>query len=569
LEDALEAGDCRAQRRHGRGSIAGCVVACAISVTACSGGAPETPHDEGSGSVPDYCVPGAQVACDCSDGTHGVTTCNATGKALRACICGNAPADSTPTVYTATGGVAGQTALTHPLAGGSMQATALAHDVRISQLAIYQAVKIPLMDGGQEVTARNAPVVVGKQALVRVYAEPLAGFAPRALIAQLTLSSSSEVVQSIAVRADVDAASSEPALGSTLDLELPAAYVTADLRYSVALYEADAKAASTGTVDPGVRWPADKDALAILGAREAGAVHVLFVPYRYLADGSGRLPQVDDNELANYRSHVHALYPASDIVIDVHDPVDYKGTITPETGWSDWLDFHCALRASEHPDPKLIYFGSIAPADSWQDYGGGIVGISNVPGPAGNYGRCSVGIGFPDAAETVAHELGHSLGLPHAPCGVSGGPYPYPDAQIGSWGYGLVSQTLKDPQQYYDMMSYCEPAFISDFNYERLFERIRYLNEEYDRVGDTTANYMRVMRGADGSLALRGSVEVSGEPGGAEDKQSVMLEDAQGVLSPSDAYFFPFSTAGTGEWLIPDTGAAAVHTADGAAVRLR
>jgi hypothetical protein len=529
-----------------------------VSVTACSAPAERTDSD-GVASA-DVCVPGEQVDCECNDGTRGVTTCNETGQTLDACMCaGRVDRTDVSGVLVAQGGAAGDPALQRPRGADSVESP-LATDIRVTQLAMYQAVKIPLMQDGEEVIARNAPIVVGKQALLRVYVEPLAGFVPRQLIAELTLVSSSEIVQPIAVRAQIAAASSEAALDSTLNVALPAAYVTGDLRYAVSLHEVEAAGAPVGKVDAGVRWPQDGGALAALGAREAGPLHVMYVPYRYLADGSGRLPQVDDAELTNYRDHMHALYPASEIVIDVHEPVDYEGEVSPQSGWNEWLDFHCALRAQEAPDPRVLYYGAIAPADSWESYGSGVVGISNVPGPAGNYGRCSVGIGFPGSANTAAHELGHALGLPHAPCGIEGSPFPYPDAEIGSWGYGLVSNTLKDPAQYYDMMSYCQPAFISDFNYERLFERIRYLNQQYDRTPEDRARYVRVLVAADGSATHRGTVEFAGVPGGDEDLRPMMARAAQGDdLSPIDAFFFPFSNDGSGEWLIPDTGASSVQ----------
>ena len=46
---------------------------------------------------------------------------------------------------------------------------------------------------------------------------------------------------------------------------------------------------------------------------------------------------------------------------------------------------------------------------------------------------------------TFAHELGHNLGLRHAPCGVPG--------------------RLLNPEGYRDLMSYCGPEGVSDFNF--------------------------------------------------------------------------------------------------------
>ena len=67
-----------------------------------------------------------------------------------------------------------------------------------------------------------------------------------------------------------------------------------------------------------------------------------------------------------------------------------------------------------------------------------------------------------------AHELGHNLDLPHAPCGGAAGAdpdFPYPGAGIGTWGYDIVSGATYNPGTYKDLMSYCGPEWISDYNF--------------------------------------------------------------------------------------------------------
>jgi hypothetical protein len=538
------------------------------------------------------CLPGEQLSCPCTGGASGIKICNGTGTAYSTCQCpmaaiggatGGSPATTgtsgqsgasgsggVPSVTgsggsggqpTETGGAGGATDMTPP-------AVPLATGIRIAEVALYQPVKISLAKAGEPVVERNAPVVLDKQALIRVSLEPLDGWTARDIVVELTLSSSEGPAESQKTTRRVTGASSDAMLDSTVNFDIPAEAMTSDLRYAVALREVEG-ATPSGTADPAARFPKTEGELATLSPREAGPLRVMFVPYRYTPDGSNRLPVTDDAQMELFRDTLYTYYPVSDIQIQMHEPVDYDSAVGPNTGWEQWLDFHCALREDEHPDPKLMYYGAMSMRASLQAYGGGIIGISYVPTAAGNYGRCSVGIGWEGdlSATTMAHELGHALGLPHAPCGVDGGPYPYEDALIGVWGYSFKEKQLRDPSEYHDMMSYCDPSFISDYNFEKLFERIRYLNLQFDVTPRIASDYVRILS-AQGRLSFSGRTRMQDAPGSDDQRHAVTLIDAQGGEESADAYFVPMSQSGSGSWFVPDTGASAVRI-DGATVVLR
>lgn len=62
------------------------------------------------------------------------------------------------------------------------------------------------------------------------------------------------------------------------------------------------------------------------------------------------------------------------------------------------------------------------------------------------------------------------MSLTHAPCGTDGDPsYPYTDGNIGVWGYDFRTGTLVVPSRP-DLMSYCDPHWISDYNFKKALE---------------------------------------------------------------------------------------------------
>ncbi len=76
----------------------------------------------------------------------------------------------------------------------------------------------------------------------------------------------------------------------------------------------------------------------------------------------------------------------------------------------------------------------------------------------------------------LAHEVGHTLDLEHAPCGGALGvdpAFPYKNGSIGVWGYDFTDGTLVSPELRRDIMGYCyEKGWLSDYYFEKVI-RVR------------------------------------------------------------------------------------------------
>jgi len=111
---------------------------------------------------------------------------------------------------------------------------------------------------------------------------------------------------------------------------------------------------------------------------------------------------------------------------------------------------------------------------------GSISGIGYQPGYAAA-GRVPVQHeNLEDAADNMAHELGHNLGREHAPCGLDPGEktdasYPYSNAIIGDYGWDMnfaaggkvasYPDGFVVPKTSYDLMSYCQDEWVSEYTY--------------------------------------------------------------------------------------------------------
>lgn len=427
---------------------------------------------------------------------------------------------------------------------------ALAGGIDISEVAIYQAVKVPLFDDGSAVGNRNAPVVIGRDAMIRVAVNPTGGFSSRQIDARLELSTG----QTQVITKSISSASTEGNLDSTFNFDVPGSEITQATTVSVSLRERP-DVATQGSVANNATWENG----ALNAESNGGTVRVTIVPFRYNGDGTGRLPDISAEKIQSYKDAIYRMYPAASVDLQVRDVVDYNNYLGPSSGWSSWLDRVCAVRSSDPVDSRTFYYGVMAPADNWQQYAGfsgATAGLGYVPSANWEQGRCSVGLGFNGFDElglTMAHEVGHTHGLPHAPCGVStSDPYPYSGASIGSWGYSLVTKTLKNPNQYTDMMSYCDPNWISDYNFSRLFDRIQYVNNQgYVKPGPLV-RYKQLLVDVDGHQSW-GTDLLEDMPIGGTPKEVVLYDENGEEAGKVQGEWVPFSHAPAGALFVKDS----------------
>ncbi len=154
--------------------------------------------------------------------------------------------------------------------------------------------------------------------------------------------------------------------------------------------------------------------------------------------------------LPGYQAEVHDVYTSE--AEEPLDPNDANGA------WTSILNEILALRVAEDDDRH--YYGVVRTG-----YSAGMAGLGFVGAPAA--------VGYDDAADgprVLAHELGHTWGRLHAPCGAPGGVdphYPYPGGHTGIYGFDLVAEVLKPPTQP-EIMGYCANPWVSDYTYEAI-----------------------------------------------------------------------------------------------------
>ncbi len=427
----------------------------------------------------------------------------------------------------------------------------------ISEIAVFQGVKVPLERAGVKATSRGADVIAGREALVRVYVAPKTGWAAREVVGELKLVSSLGE-KTFSASLTPSAASTDAALASTLNFNIPTGVLAVDTKYSVSLF---AKTGTTTGDTSGARYPSD-GSTELLDAKSTGEVlKIKIVPVQYMADGSGRLPDVSATQIERYRKAFYAMYPAKKVEVTVRAPYAWSSVVDRNgTGFSSLLQAMVKLRQADGAPKNVYYYGAFAASDTFSSYcyGGCVTGLCGLLSyPSDSTGRACVGIGFTgnDSAGTAAHEIGHAHGRAHAPCGTSDYDtrFPYSGGPIGSWGYDVVDKKLYSPTTYKDFMGYCSPSWISDYTFKAIATRMNYVASTPMMIFPDGAShtYRFVDVGADGHLTWGDSIVLDSPPM-AEPHTVNYLADDGSVLESATGHFYPYDDLPGGYMLVPE-----------------
>jgi len=314
-----------------------------------------------------------------------------------------------------------------------------------------------LLDQGIQREDGSVPPVAGRAGLLRVACEASA-FNTLTPGASITVTVPGQTPVSYAVPAPAKGVPTSADLktcpSTTWDVMLPASLIQPDTTIAVVL-------------DPGgqnVSAPA-----WTIHATPVPDLDIEFIPM-VLAGGT---PTITADEVQAVVQAITRLHPLARIVATVGAPFTPSifDISTAENVNQVLLD----LETKRIADGELqTYYQGVWQAGVTCSYAG-LALIGSPDSPANRSSLVVVG-----APITSAHELGHNLGLQHAPCGSVMSPdpdYPYPEGLIGPGqpvditGPGLLPV---DPQQqlYHDLMGYCGQFWISDYNYIKEFEAL-------------------------------------------------------------------------------------------------
>ena len=355
-------------------------------------------------------------------------------------------------------------------------------DLEITSIEVSQSVVQPIYQDGEVLNPAmyGVPLIPGRNMWVRALWDPPLEWEPRPLTARLHIEYPDGEEEVIIEDRETEKGHPPVVKGKSSPTDMLTSFywrldgedVVPGMRYSVTVVETEVRddiPESTGKT----RWPReDNTSLPIQTA--PARLRLSIVGVRYDIPGcSTDTSMLPADELEKIRSgfEVWSAIETNGVDIDTSLSVD----INQPTDVGSLLNIVGPIRA-EYPDLVDAFF--LILMDDCSPVPMGILGVAPVnsvpPVPGEASMRYGAGLWNPndvrESVNTCVHEMGHSQGSLHAPCGGAAEPdplFPNPDATLGSRGLDPLTATFYDPVAYKDFMSYCRPYWVSDFQFTK------------------------------------------------------------------------------------------------------
>ncbi|MEZ4593259.1 MAG: hypothetical protein R3D55_19255 [Chloroflexota bacterium] len=315
--------------------------------------------------------------------------------------------------------------------------------------------------------SNSVPLVANRPTVVRVYTETGDGSnVPNSSITLTAIRGGTPLTPVTSNTQTASGASSRANLNSTFNVVLPASWLSGTVQITAKV---------NGQTGAGYTQSFTFNAVPTL--------NVIIVPINYTqvgaSGGNGFYPAPTTEQISDW---IMRAYPLSNMNVTLRSmPYSFTGNLRDSgSEWSRLLSETRTLKNSDGAPSSTVYYAYInfgsGCTNTWFNCSGGIAGIGFIGL------RVSVGIhnlpsGFgPEATgELAGHEIGHNFDREHAPCNVTGGIWStdpkHANASIGEYGLDGIGGVLElySPGAYVDMMSYCDPVWVSDFTYKALY----------------------------------------------------------------------------------------------------
>ena len=324
-------------------------------------------------------------------------------------------------------------------------------NLKLAGVQLVQSVQRP--DNG-------VPMVAGRDALLRVFVSANQGNTAQPTV-RVRLRQGATVVDSFLITApgaSVPQALDTATLTSTWNVVISGNRMVAGIGLTAELDPTDLVAESNESDN---RYPVS--GTMSLDLRSVPQFNVRFIPVKQSVNGlTGNATAGNAAALIDV---THRMYPLNQMNIEVRPTYTTSAPVLQnDDGNGAWGQILSEMSALKSSDGSAADYVGVVPAT----YNSGIAGLGYV-----GYAAAIAWDKNGSAPNVIAHELGHNLGRQHAPCGNPAGPdpsYPYANATIGVWGYDFIAQQLKSPASYKDLMSYCNPTWVSDYTYEAILQ---------------------------------------------------------------------------------------------------